>query len=154
MSQYVKECAIRLCNSFVSIIVHSWNLFSVIVSFHFQILDLVSSRQLSMKKKFHYERKDRMHDIGDKMTALLLTIKYCYREDVTEKMIASGITLNVYIFIKNWRQFSFYKQYFQLLILMVIWLDYQCYSVYWRATSSRSWVPFLASALWHHFINT
>lgn len=54
-----------------------------------------------MKKKFHYERKDRMHDIGDKMTALLLTIKYCYREDVTEKMIASGITLHVYIFIKN-----------------------------------------------------
>lgn len=49
-----------------------------------------------MKKKFHYERKDRMHDIGDKMTALLLTIKYCSREDVTEKMIASGITLNVY----------------------------------------------------------
>lgn len=106
---------IRLCNSFVSMIVHSWNLFSVIVSFHFQILDLVSSRQLSMKKKFHYERKDRMHDIGDKMTALLLTIKYCYREDVTEKMIASGITLHVYMFIKNWRQFSFYKQYFSYL---------------------------------------
>lgn len=50
-----------------------------------------------MKKKFHYERKDRMHDIGDKMTALLLTIKYCYREDVTEKMIATGITL-MYIY--------------------------------------------------------
>lgn len=53
-----------------------------------------------MKKKFHYQRKDRLHDIGDKMTAFLLTIKYCYREDVTEKMIASGIITYSIIFRK------------------------------------------------------
>lgn len=71
-------------------------------------MDLVSNRQLSMKKKFHYQRKDRLHDIGDKMTAFLLTIKYCYREDVTEKMIASGIITYSIIF----RKFTFQKTVF------------------------------------------
>lgn len=79
-------------------------------------MDLVSNRQLSMKKKFHYQRKDRLHDIGDKMTAFLLTIKYCYREDVTEKMIASGI-ITYSIILENLHS---KKCIFQLLIVMVI----------------------------------
>lgn len=79
-------------------------------------MDLVSNRQLSMKKKFHYQRKDRLHDIGDKMTAFLLTIKYCYREDVTEKMIASGI-IRYSIILENLHS---KKCIFQLLIVMVI----------------------------------
>lgn len=79
-------------------------------------MDLVSNRQLSMKKKFHYQRKDRLHDIGDKMTAFLLTIKYCYREDVTEKMIASGI-ITYSIILEN---LHFKNCIFQLLIVMVI----------------------------------
>lgn len=74
-------------------------------------MDLVSNRQLSMKKKFHYQRKDRLHDIGDKMTAFLLTIKYCYREDVTEKMIASGI---ITYFSYYFRKFTFQKLYFSV----------------------------------------
>lgn len=79
-------------------------------------MDLVSNRQLSMKKKFHYQRKDRLHDIGDKMTAFLLTIKYCYREDVTEKMIASGI-ITYSIILENLHSNNCI---FQLLIVMVI----------------------------------
>lgn len=79
-------------------------------------MDLVSNRQLSMKKKFNYQRKDRLHDIGDKMTAFLLTIKYCYREDVTEKMIASGI-ITYSIILENLHS---KKCIFQLLIVMVI----------------------------------
>lgn len=79
-------------------------------------MDLVSNRQLSMKKKFHYQRKDRLHDIGDKMTAFLLTIKYCYREDVTEKMIASGI-ITYSIILENLHSKHCI---FQLLIVMVI----------------------------------
>lgn len=79
-------------------------------------MDLVSNRQLSMKKKFHYQRKDRLHDIGDKMTAFLLTIKYCYREDVTEKMIASGI-ITYSIILENLHS---KKCIFQLLIVMII----------------------------------
>lgn len=79
-------------------------------------MDLVSNRQLSMKKKFHYQRKDRLHDIGDKMTAFLLTIKYCYREDVTEKMIASGI-ITYSIILENLHSKNCI---FQLLIGMVI----------------------------------
>ena len=56
----------------------------------FQILGLTSSRQLSMKKKFRYRKKNGLHDVEDEMTSLLLTIKHCYRLDVIEKMIAIG----------------------------------------------------------------
>ena len=61
----------------------------------FQILGLTSSRQLSMKKKFRYRKKNGLHDVEDEMTSLLLTIKHCYRLDVIEKMIAMGIYKNI-----------------------------------------------------------
>lgn len=58
-----------------------------------------------------------MHDIGDKMTALLLTIKYCYREDVTEKMISSG----TYIYsLRTEESLHSTNCIFQFLIVMVI----------------------------------
>nr|XP_022286052.1 uncharacterized protein LOC111099034 [Crassostrea virginica] len=61
---------------------------------HEEILGLTSSRQLSMKKKFRYRKKNGFHDVEDEMTSLLLTIKHCYRLDVIEKMIAMGADVN------------------------------------------------------------
>ncbi|XP_062619484.1 uncharacterized protein LOC134281038 [Saccostrea cucullata] len=60
---------------------------------HDKILDLTSSGLLKMKKKFNFQKRNGPHE-ADKMSALLLTIKYCYRKDVIEKMIASGANVD------------------------------------------------------------
>ncbi|XP_061188896.1 serine/threonine-protein phosphatase 6 regulatory ankyrin repeat subunit C-like [Saccostrea echinata] len=60
---------------------------------HDKILELTSNGLLKMKKKFNYRKKNGPHE-ADEMSALLLTIKYCYRKDIIEKMIASGANVN------------------------------------------------------------
>jgi hypothetical protein len=86
---------------------------------HFQILDLTTSGSLNMKKKYRYQRKNRSLE-ADEMSALLLTIKYCYRRDIIEKMIATGMP----IFLCSWNSTDFVNQRWQY---QHFWLLFFCF---------------------------